>query len=68
MPPVPELMDFGVADVDAGEPDIVAQPADDIHPGHRPKFVCFQSVAFFVQGLAQVGVQSNLYEAVWRIP
>ena len=56
-----EFFDLVVIDVDGmREPDIVSEPSERFHPIHRTQLKAFERVAFFIQGLAKVGVKPDL--------
>jgi len=41
------------------EPNIVPEPSERLHPLHGPLFHVIQGVAFLVQSLAEMGMQSD---------
>src|SRR5713226_10228082 len=56
-----EFTDLVVVDMDGmREPDIVAQPAQGLHPVDRAELEALERVAFLVEGLAEMGVKPDL--------
>ena len=59
-----ELPDLVVVDMDGvREPDVVAQPAQRLHPVDRAELEALERVALLVQRLAEMGVEPDLVVA-----
>ena len=59
-----EFPDLVVVDMDGvREPDVLAQPAQRLHPVDRPQLEALERVALLVQRLAEMGVEPDLVVA-----